>query len=75
MASTAIAFVSFFLLTSIECDNCDIKCLRQKTLLAPKASEASMGAFYFWNLAIGDYDYAVCGDCIILVYGDHFCYK
>ena len=36
----------------------------QKTqLLAPKASEASMGAFYFWGRAIGDCDYGVCGDC------------
>ena len=30
-------------------------------LLAPKAREASVGAFYFWG-RVGDCDYGVCGD-------------
>jgi len=31
------------------------------TLLAPKASVASMGAFYFWERVYGYCDYSACG--------------
>ena len=34
-----------------------------ESLLAPKASKASMGASYFRQRAIGDCNYGVCGDC------------
>ena len=39
----------------------------EKILLAPKASEASMGAFYFDEPEIGDYDYGSCGDCDVML--------
>ena len=32
-----------------------------KILLAPKASVASMGAFYFWERVYGYCDYSACG--------------